>query len=200
MTIVSRNFAKALGAVAMAVLLSSPAPAQAPAAAAGGPIPIDRIKVTGSMVRSPEVQAKSYTSINPKKVEWYQIDCLYETKPEWMDEITVTYFALMRTGDQREPFVLLKGETTFVHLMKGVHRAQAYVHPALLRRFGKVEGCAVELRSQGRPLKADSTDPQYRKWIEQLSPKDGHILQPKDTPFAHLDYDAFEMEKPRQAQ
>jgi hypothetical protein len=196
MTIVSLPLGVSFGAVALAALLSSPAAAQAPA----GVNPLGRIKVSGSMVRSPEVEAKSFTSINPKKVEWYQVECIYETKPDWTDEMTLTFYVLMRTPDPREPFILLKGEETFVHIMKGVHRAHAFVHPALLRRFGKTEGCAVELRYQGRPVGADSTDPQYRKWIEQLSPKDGHVLQPKDTPFAHLDYDAFEMVKPRQGQ
>ena len=196
MSIVSRPVGIAFGAIALAALLSSPATAQAPA----GVNPLGRIKVSGSLVRSPEVQAKSYTSVNPKKVEWFQVDCIYETKPEWTDEMSLTFYVLMRTADQREPFILLKGEETYVHIMKGVHRAQAYVHPALLRRFGKAEGCAVELRYQGRPVGADATDPQYRKWIEQLSPKDGHVLLPKETPFAHLDYDAFEMVKPRQAQ
>ncbi len=197
MSIVSRPFSVALGTVVLSSMLVFPAAAQAPA----GANPLGRLKVTGNLVRSPEVQAKSYTSLNPKKVEWYQMDVIYETKPEWTDDLTLTFYVLMKTGDAKEPFILLKGEETFVHIMKGVHRAQAYVHPSLLRRYGKAEGFAVEFRTQGRPVGADASDPQqYRKWIEQLSPKDGHVLQPKDTPFAHLDYDAFEMVKPRQAQ
>ncbi|MBU4460700.1 MAG: hypothetical protein KJ579_09040 [Verrucomicrobia bacterium] len=179
-----------VAAVLLATWNATPAPAQAPN-------PLGAVKVTGGVVRSPEVQAKSYTSINPKKADWFQIVCDYDTKPEWTDEITLTFYTLVKTGDPKEPFILLKNEETFVHLARGKHRAHAFLHPSLLRRYGKVEGCAVEVRYQGRPVGADSTDPGYQKWIAQLSPKEGHILMPKDTPFAHLDYDAFEMVKPR---
>jgi hypothetical protein len=180
------------GTVAAALLatwIATPAPAQELN-------PVGTVRVASSVVRSPEVQAKSYTSMNPKKADWFQIACEYETKPEWTEEITLTFYALVKTGDPKEAFILLKNEETFVHLARGKHRAHAYIHPSLLRRYNKIEGYAVEVRYQGRPVGADPSDG-AQKWIARLSPKEGHILMPKDTPFAHLDYDAFEMVKPR---
>lgn len=198
MTIVSRPYGVALGAIVLSALLSIPAPAQQ-----GTPSlnPVGRIKVDGKLVRAPEVQAKSHTSLNPPKTEWFQIDCIYETQPEWTDELSITFYVLMKTADPKEPFVLLKSEETYINIYKGVHRARAYVHPSLLRRYGRAEAHAVEFRFQGRLVAGDASDPgRMRQAIEQLSPKDGYVSLPKDTPFAHLDFEAFEMVKPRQAQ
>ncbi len=170
--------------------------AQAPA----GLNPLGRVRVTGNIVRSPRIQAQNYNSLNPNRVDWYQIEVLYETTPDWTDELKITFYVLMKTNDPREPFVLLKGEDTFIHIARGTHRAQAFIHPSMLRRYGKVEGYAVEFSLQGRPLGAEASDKNYRRWIEQLAPKDGYVLMPRETPFAHLDYEAFEMSKPRAAQ
>jgi hypothetical protein len=171
--------------------------AQAPAAAN----PLGRVKLSGNLVRTPRIQAQNYNSVNPPRADWFQIEVLYETRPEWVDELKLTFYVLMKSNDPKEPFVLLKGEDTFIHIARGTHRAHAYVHPSILKRYGRVEGYAVEFSSQGRPLGAEATDPtNYRRWIQQLAPKDGFVLMPRDTPFAHLDYEAFEMSKPRTAQ
>lgn len=180
------------------VALSVAAPA---AWSQGAANPMGRTKVSIKQLRGPEYNVQGYQSLNPKKLEWMQIDARYETSPEWVDELTVTFYVLMKTADPKEPFVLLKGESTFVHIYKGTHVAMAYVPPQLIRRYGKVEGAAVEFKYQGRPVAAESTvGPTYKKWIEQLSPKDNHVLQPPETPFAMLDWDSFEMMKPKGGQ
>lgn len=187
---------RAIGAAAGLALCGCwAAVAQAP-----GLNPLGRIRLTGTLVRSPRIQVQNYTSLNPNRADWFQLDCLYETKPEWTDEIKLTFYVLMKNNDPKEPFVLLKGEDSFIHIGRGAHRAQAYIHPSMLRRFGKVEGYAVEFSMQGRPLGAEASDPNYRRWIEQLAPKDGYVLMPKETPFGVLDVEAFEMSKPRQGQ
>ncbi len=172
--------------------------AQAPAPA--GANPLGRVKLSGTLVRTPRIQVQNYNSVNPPRADWFQIEVLYETRPEWVDELKLTFYVLMKSNDSKEPFVLLKGEDTFIHIARGVHRAHAYVHPSILKRYGKVEGYAVEFSSQGRPLGAEASDPNYRRWIQQLAPKDGFVLMPRDTPFAHLDSEAFEMSKPRTGQ
>lgn len=160
--------------------------------------PIGRVRVKGSAARSPIIQASAYSPLNFKKQEWYQIECAYETNPDWTDELTLTFYVLMKTDDAKEPFVLLKGEDSFIHIAKGTHQARAFVHPSLINRYGKVEGHAVEFKFQDRLVHVEASSPQdYPKWIAQLSPKNGHVLQPRDTPFAHLDFDAFELSKPR---
>ena len=173
----------------------------APAAWAQAANPMGRTKVTIKPVRVPDYKPGGYQSLNPKKLDWMQLDVRYETMPEWVDELTMTFYVLMKTTDQKEPFALLKGKATFVHIAKGTHVAIAYVAPQLLHRYGKVEGAAVEFEFQGRPVASDSTAGEtYKKWLQQLSPKENHVLQPAETPFAPLDWDCFEMLKPKGAQ
>ena len=173
----------------------------APSAWAQAPNPVGRTKITIKPTRGPDYKPSGYQSLNPKKLDWMQIDVRYETLPEWVDELTMTFYVLMKTNDPKEPFALLKGKATFVHIYKGTHVAMAYVAPQLIRRYGKVEGAAVEFEFQGRPVAADSTaGPAYKRWLEQLSPKENHVLQPADTPFGPLDWDSFEMLKPKGAQ
>jgi len=137
-----RAFAMA-GAIAVVGLgwLAQVVTAQAP-----GLNPIGRVKVRGASVRGPTIQASSYAPVIHPRREWYQLEVAYETLPDWTDEITLTYYVLMRTDDRAEPFVLLKGEEAFVHISKGNHLARAFVHPSVLQRYGRVDGHAVEFR------------------------------------------------------
>ncbi len=152
-------------------------------------------KLDASTEKTPEYRTGgNYGS--ERRRDWLKLECLYETDPDWMDDLEFTYFVLLRTEDSREPFVLLKGTLTYVNVRKGKHLSVAYVHPSVLDRYGRYDGMAVEVRQSGRPVAAESTSPQYRRWVEQLAAREGAVLPPAQTPFAMIGFDNYEMVKP----
>jgi len=144
--------------------------------------------------KTPEYQVKR--APQERSREWLKLYVLYETRPEFIDELEFTYYVLMRTKDSREPYVLLKGSITYVNIERGRHQSTMYIHPSVLARYGNYDGMAVEVKMQGRPVAVDATSNQYRKWLEQLSPRDNYVLRAMDTPFAFIGSDNDEMVKP----
>lgn len=160
--------------------------------------PVGRVRIASAPLRTAEYQTKSNFPGSAAKKDWLQIDVRYETVVNWTDELTLTYYVWMETSDPREPNVLLKGEGTYILIEKGSHMAAAYVHPSVLRRYGKVKGVAVEITFQGRTAAAQANPDSfnYRNAAAQLAPKDGLVLIHEKSPFAEINNDNYEMLKP----
>lgn len=189
---------KLAGIGALALLLGlTDAGAQQPA-----PNPIARIRLSRQMTRPAEVQVNSnLRALQRNRDNWLYLDIQYETLPEWTDELKITYYVLIETGNPREPNVLLKGEESFVHIERGRHQDIALVHPNVLKRYGgqnRVKGIAVEFTYQGRAVAAEANPAafDFRRAATVLAAKEGHVLPKARTPFAMVDADGFEMVKP----
>ena len=173
------------------------APASSVFAQAAAVNPVGRVKLMPMRsYHTPTYSAQPTLGGSPRRLDWYLIDCHYETMAPWTDELTAIFLVLMKTADPKEPFVMLKGEQTFVNIEKGPHLAAAWIPPSIIKRYGKIEAVAVEFSFMGRPVAVDSTQPGYKKWAEQLAPKLGFVLPPLQTPFAMLNTDDYEMPKP----
>jgi len=171
--------------------------AQPPAAPPSRPVKIRGIK--GGKASTPEYQLlKGQTMARTR--DWFQILTQYETDPEWIDELTFTYYVLTRSkqGPQRGP-VLFRGEATYVTIQKGKHMSDMYLHPSTLARYGDVEAMAVLITYKGQLVAIESQPPSQQRWWEQLAPVDGFILNRMETPFAMIDFDTYEAIKPRGA-
>ena len=150
-------------------------------------------------VRTPEYSVKIQGPLRERTRDWGEIVVLYETSPDFLDELEFTYYVIMRTRDNREPFVLLKGTVTYVHVEKGRHQSTMYIHPSVLARFGAIDGIAVEVRAGGRVVAVETDGPsgrRYQQALQQLPARDGHVMNPLQTPFAMLGFDNNEMMKP----
>lgn len=189
---------KVAGIGAMALLMGlADGDAQQPA-----PNPIARIRLSRQMTRPAEVQVNSnLRAATRNRDNWLYLDIRYETLPDWTDDLKLTYYVLLQTGNPREPTVLLKGEETFVNIEKGLHQDIALVHPGVLKRYGgqnRIQGIAVEFTYQGRVVAAEAEPAgfNFRQAAAALAAKEGHVLPKNRTPFALVDADGFEMVKP----
>ncbi|MBU1910362.1 MAG: hypothetical protein KJ726_09970, partial [Verrucomicrobia bacterium] len=129
---------------------------------------------------------------------WFQILTQYDTAPEWMEELTFTYYVLARDkqATQRTQ-VLFRGEVTYVTIQKGRHMSDMYLHPSTIARYGEVEAMAVLVTFKGQLVAMESQPASQQRWWEQLAPVDGFILNRMETPFAMIDFDVYEAIKPR---
>lgn len=163
--------------------------------------PLEIKKVNSGKLPTPEYQVKRGNQ-NSRSREWFGVEVIYDTAPEWVDEATFTFYILTRSKNPpqgRPPVSLFKGEVTYMNVMRGRHKADMWLHPSALARFGEVERVAVLVSVGGRMVAADGipSGSTAQRWWEQLSPREDLMLNRMQTPFAMMNFDDYEMIKPK---
>jgi hypothetical protein len=167
------------------------APAQQRAVAQGS-------KLSSSLVRTPTYDVKGMQSMRTTGRErWVRIDVQYETFVPWLDGLKMKGYALART-DQGP--VVLTGEVEFINVPGGTHYAVMFLHRRVVERYtggsGKFERFAVELMVGNQVVDRFSPDGRLMQpWWQGLPTIDGAILPRDRTPWAMLDFDAYEQIK-----
>lgn len=149
-------------------------------------------KISGSKVKTPEYRVVSGQA-QPRSRDWFAITTQYETAPDWVDELTFTYYVLIRGKTPQQPKnTLLVGDVTYVNIQKGRHLSDMYLHPSTLARYGDVQGVAVIVKQQGKVLTISSEPATQQRWWEMLAPISGLVLNRMQTPFAMINFDDYE--------
>ncbi|MFH0909207.1 MAG: Amuc_1102 family pilus-like protein [bacterium] len=162
----------------------------------GGKKQLSINKIEGKKVMTPEYQV-SKSQFKARTREWFQIITTYETKPEWVDEVTFKYYVLVKDkgGEVGSRQSLFSGEVTYINVEKGKHKSDVYLHPSTISRFGEVQAVAVMVSVQGRVEAIESLPTSNERWWEKLTPVDGMLLNRMQTPFAMLYFDDYEAVK-----
>ncbi|MBL7116189.1 MAG: hypothetical protein ISS35_10515 [Kiritimatiellae bacterium] len=138
--------------------------------------------------------------------EWGRVRVEYATRPEWLDELTIRFFALgvMRV-EGRNLYSLYRKEVRYMDI-KGDsdHLAEVYVRPSAIERYGEIAAVAVEFVLDGKVVDV-ATDPKKSKSLpeqwwkdprvvksEAVTIRDAHILNRKESPFAFANMQDFE--------
>jgi hypothetical protein len=184
--------------VAVLILsISGPASAQPQAASAAKVVQIRKIE-PNSKVATPEYKLLT-GQVMSKTRNWFQVNVYYETDPEWMDDLTFTYYIVTQSKTGGQKFTLFRGDVTYVNVQKGKHKSDMYLHPSTIARYGVVQRVGVVISSQGRVLAMESLPANNQRWWEQLTPQDGYVLNRMQTPFAMIYFDDYEAIKPSTA-
>jgi hypothetical protein len=175
----------------------------APAAGAVGGAAIRLRELTGigprSLVRTP-IYSASISGGRAAAREWGELTVQFDSDPEWIDELSFQYFALLYSRVNKE-YTLLKGAVTYVDVARGRgHLSSAYIRPNTLLRYGDVVAVAVEVLLKGETVttvsegKMADKQPLPVEWWKnaKLAPKDGYILNRTQTPFAFINVDDYE--------
>ena len=165
----------------------------------GGKKQLSIDKIEGKKVMTPEYQIKK-SQFTARTREWFQIITSYDTKPEWVDDISFKYYVLVKdkSGDVGNRQALFSGEVNYINVEKGKHKSDMYLHPSTIARFGEVQAVAVIVSVQGRVEAIESLPTSNERWWEKLTPVDGMLLNRMQTPFAMLYFDDYEAVKPKQ--
>lgn len=132
--------------------------------------------------------------------EWGELSVQFDSEPEWIDELSFQYYALLYSRMTKE-YTLLKGAVSHVDIARGRgHMSAAYVRPSTLARYGEVVAVAVEVLLKGENVgtlsEGKTVDrlqlPQEWWKSPKLAPKDGYILSRAQTPFAFVNVDDYE--------
>lgn len=168
---------------------------QAPAPAGSRP-PLAIRKIDGNKEPTPVYSTKG-PAATARARDWFRVYIEYDTEVEWIDELNMTFYVLVkgRTKDVA-PYTLFKGETSYIHIQMGKkHVADMFLHPNLISRYGDVERVAVEVRQGGRVIERAGKPALTAPWWEQLSPVTGALVDRSRSPFSLIDIDAFELIK-----
>lgn len=150
-----------------------------------------------AVLKSPDAGASRRSATR----EWVELGVQYDTQPEWIDEVSLSYFVLLRHARNNPEFTLLKGSVTYLDVARGAsHLGVAYVRPAALARYGEVAAVAVEVRVKGEVLDTLSIGrlaagkPLPSDWWKSPNfiPKDGYIVEKSKTPFVLVNFDEYE--------
>lgn len=186
------------------------APAQPSAAASG--VRIRKMPKPGKALlqRTPEYQnnvARALSGSRPRR-DWAVIDVIYDTAPEWVDELTFSFFALAegRNDQGQKEFSLYRGQATYVDIRRGEHVATMIISPVAVERYGDIVAVAVEVAVGGKVV-AEGTEvaisgvPQdwWRNSRVIDSPtvikRDAYMTERSKTPFALANIDDYEVVK-----
>jgi hypothetical protein len=173
--------------------------AQTPAAA-------DRLvsvkKIDAGKAKTPEYQAK-YVTAQQRSRDWFKVEVIYDTEPEWLDEVSLTYYVVVKAkqpiAGRSSLYTLFKGDVTYINVEKGRHKSDMYLHPSTLARLGDVERVATVVSTGGRVVVMEgvpSLSGANPRWWEQLPPQEGYLLNRTQTPFAMINFDDYEAIKP----
>lgn len=182
--------------------LQRPAPTR-PAAAPGfsGPVRIRQFTGFGprAMIKVPDVFGRGRAPAR----DWVEMQVVFDSEPEWMDEVTFEYYALLYDRTTSD-YTFLKGLVLHVDVARGKnHMSSAYIRPNTISRFGEVAAVAVEVlykgdvvatQAEGKLPKGQSLPAEWWK-NPKLVVKDGLILTKAQTPFAYISYDDYEAVK-----
>jgi len=156
-------------------------------------------RIEGNTSRAPQYQVTGGTRTT-RQSPWLEVRTEFEVAPEWLDEVTFTYYIVLRNRRPREgeaEYNLFRGENTYVNVARTrTGQSSVYLHPSTLQRYGDLERVGVVVSSQGRVLGMASNPSSEQRWWEQLPPRAGFVLNRMQTPWAMVNFDDYEAMKP----
>ena len=202
-------------AAAALFLSAGAAPAQQPAhgpKGPPGPPGSNPGELTIAQITTPRDFEQKQPSVasGTKNKRWGVFDVTFDSKPEWVDDMTVTFYVMLQNpkadpkkGERPLSFFSLTLSYSDVERGKG-RKVGAVLPPAALKRHGRPIGLAAKISVGGKEV-ATASEAEGRlktadKWWEDqkiLDPKivqrrDGYLIDRMKSPFQLQDNDDYE--------
>ena len=163
--------------------------------------------------RQTQVPTPEYRTSIPKSStraeDWVQIEVEYDTAPDWLDRLTFQYHVLASMREDGQQILSYYRRTVeYLDIEKGRgHKSTVFLHPNTVKRHGMPVAVHVEILIDGRvAAQDDDLDPSVRgklpaDWWQNrlvmenpaLNVRDGYLLNRKETPFAFVNIDDYEV-------
>ena len=164
------------------------------AGAMGNPAAANIIKIrkmTPVKERTPLYKTSVAGQAAGRAPEWWRVVVEFETSPDWIDELEFTYYAYLEDQSNKGLPVMYRGTVTYMNVAKGRHMSDMFLHPSTVVRRGLVKQIAVVVKVKGAVVAMESSA-QQPNWWDRFPPVDGVLMSRDQTPFAVIDYDAYE--------
>jgi len=178
----------------------------AAAPAAGEVIRIRKLRGMASQdkARAPSYQTDQTGALRPSR-EWTHVGVVFDSFPEWLDEITFRYYVLAaRKEAGATAYSFYQANVTYVDVAAGrSHESSMFLRPPAVERYGEIVAMAVEIYVGGEIVAQESQQPkdfaqEWKKKTDQpgVKSRPGYLLDRSQTPFALVNYGDYEMVKP----
>ncbi len=128
--------------------------------------------------------------------KWLQVSVQYETRPEWIDRLTLEFYVLLPTPEKNK--MLFKGVVSYVDIPESrEHLAEMYVHFNSYERYykrGKIQ-TAVLAKVDGEIVAIDPRNSLEEKWWENVPTHPIGLLNRLDTPFGVMNGEDYEAQR-----
>lgn len=125
--------------------------------------------------------------------EWLRVSARYETRPEWIDALTLEFYVLLTDGSGTKN--LFKGTVDYIDIPKNrEHLAEMYMHFNTYARFynrGSIKS-AVIAKVDGKEVSIDRRNSLDDRWWEKYEAHTGRLLNRLDTPFRIVNVNHYE--------
>ena len=122
---------------------------------------------------------------------WLQVAAEFESAPAWIDELTVTFYVVLRGNPRnipegQNPVNMFTGSVTYMNVKQGRHMANMFLDPNTFERYGTPEAVAVVFEVDGRQA-GGKVEPQRTaesRWWTTQTPLPIALLRRDQTPFS----------------
>lgn len=135
--------------------------------------------------------------------QWLQVSSEFDTSPEWMDEITLTFYVVLQANPRNlaegaNPNNMFTGTVTYMNVKRGRHTATMFLDPNTFERFGTPQAVAVVYNVGGRQAGGDvqPRNTQESRWWTTMTPNSISLMNRNETPFALVEIEQFNTIKP----
>jgi len=178
-------------------------------------IPLRITGVTADLQKGPgtpvyQVSASNMRVQNRSRMNWFRIQAVYETLPEYIDELEVEFYAATRPRELKKTETppdyyktrLFNLTIPYIDIAAGSHICEAYIHPKIIERYsdGKNLQWAVVFKYKGQPVAFESSlGERGRDWWNQIDalPMEGLMLDRTQTPFTFVNFEEYEVIRPQ---
>jgi hypothetical protein len=169
-----------------------------------------RIRKLNALGTKSKVSTPQYKSSEPRATgrakKWHQVSVLYDSSPEWIDELTIQFHVLAVTREpktKKKAFSLYKLVVKYSDIEQGRgHTATAFLRPSASKRFGDPIAVATVFSVDGRVVGEISQESEKlpEKWWKNprvtdsndVTVRQGYLLSRSKTPWALINYDDYE--------
>lgn len=193
----------AVCALAMFPLCEAGAQADAPQAAE-----LVRIKTVTPLGRDMLQRAIGSGGRSAKAKSWGVLDVDFDTAPEWINELSVTYTVVLhndKAAQGEKPISFFQVTSIYTDIARGRdHKAGVVLVPVALERFGRPIGFAVQMFVEGALVAEDGVGDgvlsgQDKWWKNEkitaspnVQKRDGYLLERSKSAFSLVDIDSYE--------
>ncbi|MGA0332343.1 MAG: hypothetical protein ACO3N7_00920 [Kiritimatiellia bacterium] len=137
-------------------------------------------------------------------LEWLMVKAVYDTALKWTDEITFTYYVLLKGDPENlpqgaKPLNIFSGTVTIVNVPQTRQGETAmFLDPYTLARYGEPTHVAVVVNINGQPAAgmAEPSSSAASEWWTREPPNETPLLTRDKTPYAFIEIDKQNTIKP----
>lgn len=168
------------------------------------------------MIRLRSVEAKQISSPNYNvdvrteslkrdgSLKWLMVKAVYDTMPKWTDEITLTFYVVLKGKAEDLPqgakeINLFSGTVTVVNVPRSKQaETTMFLDPYTLARYGEPTHVAVVMTINGQPAAgmAEPSASAASQWWTKETPNQTPLLTRDKTPYAFVEIDKQNTIKP----